>query len=615
MSAVAAIAGLRYAYPDAIALDGVDARIEPGMITGLVGPDGAGKTTLLRLIAGLLRPTAGSVHVLGHDMASDAAAVHPVIGYMPQAFGLYEDLTVAENLDLFADLHAMPRDLRAARVERLLRFTGLAPFTKRLAGKLSGGMKQKLGLACALLSRPRLLLLDEPSVGVDPVSRRELWAIVTAMLDEGRADGMAVVWATAYLDEAARCGRVLLLHQGKLLADAPPDEFLAPLRDRVFRLTVPAGGRRAVARRAAQHPAVLDALVAGDALRIVLRENAATPPPEALGGIALEPLPPRFEDGFIARLASEPPVVTSPADPVVPTPNVPVSAAPAVPVSARPTGPRQSPTGLGREADQGFAAPPLAMTDAPAIEVRDLVRRFGSFVAVDHVSFTVKRGEIFGLLGPNGAGKSTTFRMLCGLLPPSGGSARVAGLDLLHAPAAARSRIGYMAQRFSLYAALSVRENLRFFARVYGLGRVAQARAIDAALDHFELGGVADSVARDLPLGLKQRLALAAALLHAPDILFLDEPTSGVDPLTRREFWNFIGVLADAGVTIMVTSHFMDEAEYCDRLGIVSQGRLAAVGTPGELRAGVRSPALPDPTLEDAFIALVAQDATRSEAA
>ena len=238
---IATVSRLRYAYPDAVALDGIDARIEPGIITGLVGPDGAGKTTLLRLIAGLLRPTAGTVHVLGHDMATDAAAVHPSIGYMPQVFGLYEDLSVAENLDLFADLHAMPRDLRAARIERLLRFTGLAPFTARLAGKLSGGMKQKLGLACALLSRPRLLLLDEPSVGVDPLSRRELWAIVTAMLEEGRADGMAVVWATAYLDEAARCGRVLLLHQGKLLADAPPDEFLAPLQGRVFRLTVPAG--------------------------------------------------------------------------------------------------------------------------------------------------------------------------------------------------------------------------------------------------------------------------------------------------------------------------------------------------------------------------------------
>jgi ABC-2 type transport system ATP-binding protein len=240
-----------------------------------------------------------------------------------------------------------------------------------------------------------------------------------------------------------------------------------------------------------------------------------------------------------------------------------------------------------------------------AITVSDLVRRFGTFRAVDHVSFSVGRGEIFGLLGPNGAGKSTIFRMLCGLLRPSGGQARVAGADLLRAPGEARGRIGYMAQRFSLYAQLSVLENLRFFARVYGLDRAARTRAIDAALTGFDLVAIAASIAGDLPLGLKQRLALAAALLHGPDILFLDEPTSGVDPLIRREFWSRIGRLADEGVTILVTSHFMDEAEYCDRLGIVNQGRLAAVDTPAALRARVRTDALPDPTLEDAFIALV----------
>jgi ABC-2 type transport system ATP-binding protein len=247
--------------------------------------------------------------------------------------------------------------------------------------------------------------------------------------------------------------------------------------------------------------------------------------------------------------------------------------------------------------------------------VHDLVRRFGSFTAVDRVTFTVGRGEIFGLLGPNGAGKSTIFRMLCGLLRPSGGQARVAGQNLLRAPAEARARIGYMAQRFSLYAELSVVENLRFFARVYGLGRTAQTHAIDAALGGFDLAQAAHTIAGELPLGLKQRLALAAALLHGPEILFLDEPTSGVDPLTRREFWSQIGELADAGVTILATSHFMDEAEYCDRLAIVSQGRLAAIGTPADLRARVRTRDLPEPTLEDAFIALVQQEEQRDQAA
>ncbi|HEY0185597.1 MAG TPA: ATP-binding cassette domain-containing protein [Rhodopila sp.] len=560
---LARIEGLSHGFAGHPALRGISAHIAPGIITGLIGPDAAGKTTLLRLLAGLLRPDQGRITVLGHDMATDAAKAHASIGYMPQRFGLYEDLSVAENLDLFADLHGLSQAVRSERTARLLHFTGLARFTARLAGQLSGGMKQKLGLACALLARPRLLLLDEPSVGVDPASRRELWAIVSTMLAEGSAEGMGVIWATAYLDEAARCGRVLLLHEGALLADAPPADFIAPLRGRVFRLTVPDGARRLVANRASADADVLDAVVEGDAVRLVLRRDAPPPAADNFGGIALTALAPRFEDGFVDRLGAQP-----------------------------------------RPAPLVLASRPHTIT-GPAIEVHDLVRRFGDFTAVDRVSFQVAAGEIFGLLGPNGAGKSTTFRMLCGLLRPTSGSAHVAGQDLLRAPAAARGWIGYMAQRFSLYAELSVLENLRFFARVYGLDRKARGVAIDQALDRFELREMAASVAGELPLGVKQRLALAAALLHGPDILFLDEPTSGVDPVTRRAFWGRIGALADSGVAVLVTSHFMDEAEYCDRLAIVSEGRLIATGTPAGLRARVRTAALPEPTLEDAFIALV----------
>ncbi len=575
---LARFAALRHSFNGRPALHDMTAEIQPGLITGLIGPDGAGKTTLLRLLAGLLRPGAGRVEVLGHDMSHDAAAAHPSIGYMPQRFGLYDDLSVAENLDLFADLHGLDTATRTARGERLLHFTGLGGFTARLAGQLSGGMKQKLGLACALLARPRLLLLDEPSVGVDPASRRELWSIVSAMLDESRAEGMGVVWATAYQDEAARCGRVLLLHQGALLADTPPGAFLAPMDGRVFRLEAHAGTRRAAAERAAADAAVLDAIVEGADVRIVLKRGARVPDAAALGGTALRQTTPRFEDGFLDAIAAS----TPPAAP------------------ARPLG-----AALRHR-------PPAAQ---PAIEARDLVRRFGDFVAVDRVSFSVAEGEIFGLLGPNGAGKSTTFRMLCGLLRPSGGIARVVGQDLLRAPAEARSRIGYMAQRFSLYAELSARENLTFFARAYGLNRARRTDAVASALERFDLRDVADHVSGALPLGVKQRLALAAALLHEPDILFLDEPTSGVDPLARREFWRRIGALADTGVAVLVTSHFMDEAEYCDRLGIVNAGHLIATGTPAELRARVRSPELPYPTLEDAFIALVGHVPARKEAA
>lgn len=548
-----------------VALQDISATIEPGVITGVIGPDGAGKTTLLRLLAGLLKPTAGHVTVLGHDMATDAQAAHDSIGYMPQRFGLYEDLTVGENLALFADLHSMPARLRAERIERLLHFTALAPFTGRASGHLSGGMKQKLGLACALLARPRLLLLDEPSVGVDPASRRELWDIVSQMLAEGAAEGMGVVWATAYLDEAERCSKVLLLHEGKLLIADAPRAFLAPLEGRVFSGTVPASQRRASVAAAMGNPKVVDASLEGDRLRLVM-QDAAKPEAGSIGEVKdFAAVRPRFEDGFIDRLAAD----------------------------GRAAVPKEA------ERSRSFSG--------PAIEAGDLVRRFGDFTAVDRVNFEVARGEIFGLLGPNGAGKSTIFRMLCGLLQPSAGKAAVAGVDLMSAPAEARQRIGYMAQRFSLYSELSVLDNLTFFARVYGLSGRRRREAVSEALARFELQPMARDVAGDLPLGVKQRLALAAALLHQPEILFLDEPTSGVDPLTRRAFWLRIGALADAGVTVLVTSHFMDEAEYCDRLAIISAGRLVATGTPADLRARVRSQTLPEPTLEDAFIKLVDQ--------
>ncbi len=548
------------------AVDGVDARVERGSITGLVGPDGAGKTTLMRLVTGLLRADSGRIEVLGLDIGRDVAAIQGRIGYMPQRFGLYEDLTVRENLDLYADLQDVPKSERAARYGDLLHMTGLGPFTGRFAGRLSGGMKQKLGLACTLIRAPDLLFLDEPTVGVDPVSRRELWAIIDRLTG---ASGMTVLISTSYLDEAERCGTVLLMHEGKLVGADSPAAFTAPLAGRSYRIAAAGLGKRRLHERLDGAPGIIDATIQGAYVRVVTDSAGLPPLPTLLpdlDGVAADPVPPRFEDAFVARLRQERPALPAP---------------PAAP----------SPDGAAR--------------DGEIIVVRDVTRLFGSFTAVDRIGFSVGRGEIFGLLGANGAGKSTTFRMLCGLLPPSGGTLTVAGYDLRHAAAAARGRIGYMAQKFSLYVDLSVMDNLRFFSSAYRLTGARRRQRIAWALEEFDLETVADAACRDLSLGYKQRLALAAALMHEPDILFLDEPTSGVDPLARRDFWRRINRLAETGVTVLVTTHFMEEAEYCDRLVIMAQGRILATGTPEDLRDRFRSAQMPDPTMEDAFIALL----------
>lgn len=556
-----------------VALRALGARVKRGGVTGLVGPDGAGKTTFLRLVAGLLLPDAGTLRVLGIDAAREAGRLRGRVGYMPQRFGLYEDLSVAENLELYADLYGLSRSARERRFAALLKFAGLESFESRLAGRLSGGMKQKLGLACALVHPPELLLLDEPSVGVDPVSRRELWQIVLRL----NSAGMSIVWSTAYQDEAERCDEVIVLHEGQVLAAGRPAELVEPMRGRGFALAVPHAARRRAARQAKSLPGVLDAVVQGSSVRVLMAEGRPCPEPREIlpdaAGLPerLVPVAPRFEDAFVALLHQR--------------------ASPATPSAAAD--------------DLATLKTEPAASDRAVIEIRDLTRVFGDFRAVDGLSFEVARGEIFGLLGPNGAGKSTTFRMLCGLLPPSSGTARVLGINLRRSAPRARARIGYMSQKFSLYGVLSVVQNLRFFGNAYGLGGARLHARIDWALHAFGLHPLAERTSDDLPLGYKQRLALGAALLHSPEILFLDEPTSGVDPLTRREFWDRINRLAEAGVTVMVTTHFLDEAEYCDRLGIIYRGQLIALGSPDELKRTTRTSDRPDPTLDDAFVALI----------
>ncbi len=523
---VIALNGLSRRFPgmDRPAVAPLTCTIRAGYVTGLVGPDGAGKTTLMRMLAGLLKPDEGRASVIGFDPLKDDSALHAVLGYMPQKFGLYEDLTVMENLTLYADLRSVTGEARKKIFDRLLEFTSLGPFTERLAGKLSGGMKQKLGLACTLVGDPKVLLLDEPGVGVDPISRRELWQ----MVHELAGDGMLILWSTSYLDEAEQCRDVLLMNEGKLLYQGEPTALTQTMAGRSFLVSSPQENNRRLLQRALKLPQVSDGVIQGKSVRLILKKDARIEEVQQHGDmppLQVADTAPRFEDAFIDLLGG--------------------------------AGTAESPLGAIIHRVDGSK-------EETVIEAQSLTKKFGDFAATDHVDFQVKRGEIFGLLGPNGAGKSTTFKMMCGLLVPTSGKALVLGMDLKVSSGKARQHLGYMAQKFSLYGNLSVEQN-----------------------------------------GYKQRLALACSLMHEPDILFLDEPTSGVDPLTRREFWLHINSMVDKGVTVMVTTHFMDEAEYCDRIGLVYHGKLIASGTPDELKAQAADDSQTDPTMEQAFITLI----------
>lgn len=550
---------------DSPAVESLTAEIYGGSVTGLVGPDGAGKTTLMRMLAGLLKPDSGTISLMGLDPIKDSVQVHANLGYMPQKFGLYEDLTVQENLDLYADLRGVLGEEREKIYRQLLTFTDLTNFTGRLAGKLSGGMKQKLGLACTLIGRPKVLLLDEPGVGVDPIARRELWRMVHTLADEG----MLILWSTSYLDEAQQCKNVLLLNQGQLLFSGKPQDLTQTMVGRSYLLDVPAANKRTILQNALVLPETSDGVIQGRYIRLILKPNASKT--SLLHNLhmpdgKLIEAEPRFEDAFIDLLGGGP----------------------------------------SHRSELAAIMPQIpANPSETVIEARDLTKKFGDFAATDSVNFQVKRGEIFGLLGPNGAGKSTTFKMMCGLMRPTEGHALVLGMDLKTSSDKARQHLGYMAQKFSLYSNLKVGQNLKFFSGVYGLHGKHQTHKIAEMVEAFNFKPIINQITDSLPLGFKQRLALACSLMHEPDILFLDEPTSGVDPLTRREFWLHINSMVDRGVTVMVTTHFMDEAEYCDRIGLVYHGKIIAAGTPDELKQQVASESHPNPSMEDAFIGLI----------
>lgn len=558
------IEGLVKSFGQQRALANFNAEFRQGQLTGLVGPDGAGKTTLIRLMAGLMMPTSGKISIMGLDTREDTARIPDIIGYMPQRFGLYEDLTIQENLTLYAELQNLRIEDREATFNRLLSFTRLSAFTDRLAGNLSGGMKQKLGLACAMISSPKVLLLDEPGVGVDPVSRQDLWRMVGALTIEG----VAVVWATAYLEEAEKCDRVILLNEGEIAFEGKPASLTKKLEQRTYLLEGVANDRRRILGEALKIRGVCDGVIQGSAIRLVVREGADIAPVQdlALGTRArLLRTSPRFEDGFVDLLGG-------------------------------------GPGGVSELAERMKS---VSLPDTDAVQCRNLTKRFGHFTATDRVTFSVRRGEIFGLLGPNGAGKSTTFKMLCGLLKSTEGEALVASLNLRTATSEAKSRLGYMAQKFSLYGLLSVRQNLEFSAGVYGLDGTEKQDKIREMIDIFNLERYLDAEPDALPLGYKQRLALACAVMHNPPVLFLDEPTSGVDPITRREFWTHINGMVQKGVTVLVTTHFMDEAEYCDRVALMYQARVIALDTPDKLKSMAQRGATQTPSMEEAFIRLI----------
>ena len=459
---IVSVNGLKKHYGKVDALRGISFDVDEGEIFGIIGPDGAGKTTLFRILTSLLLADDGTASVDGLDVVKDYKEIRKRIGYMPGRFSLYQDLTVEENLRFFATIFNTTIEENYSLVAPIYR--QIEPFKTRRAGKLSGGMKQKLALSCALIHAPRVLFLDEPTTGVDPVSRKEFWD----MLGQLKAKGITIIVSTPYLDEVRRCQRIAFINNGEIQGIGEPEEILRQFSD----IFCPA-------------PLSHDAAHAE-------RQNV--------------------------------------------------------------------------------------------IEVEHLVKAFGDFRAVDDISFTVSKGEIFGFLGANGAGKTTAMRMLCGLSQPTGGKATVAGYDAASQHEKVKLNIGYMSQKFSLYEDLTIAENMKLFGGIYGMSRKEIKTKTAEMLEELGLEHGRNTIVRSLPLGWKQKLAFSISIFHNPKIVFLDEPTGGVDPATRRQFWELIYRAADRGITVFVTTHYMDEAEYCDRVSIMVDGKIEALDTPDNLK-------------------------------
>jgi len=543
------------------ALDCVSLEVKRGEIFGLIGPDGAGKSTLIYIMGGVLRANAGGrVTVLGNDMLEDPEAAKEHLGVLPQGLGLSlaAELSVEENIDYFAEINGVDRAKREALKKDLLDVTKLARFSDRQAKNLSGGMKQKLGICCTLIHSPRMVFLDEPTTGVDPISRRDIWYLINKIIKD---HDVTIFLTTSYMDEAERCHRMALMHQGRILALGDIDALTKQIDGQLVEIHV-GDQQKAMAffSRMENVKVVypsgtkLNAIYSGPGEALRSFEDCARAHDFRIDRIELGI--PTLEDVFLTKILKEK-------------------------------------AGANQAALEEFFDTPdrkrgLSDNDDAMIEVRNLYKVFGNYTAVDDVTFDVKRGEIFGFLGPNGAGKTTTIKMLCGLFPPTKGSGKIGSLDLMREQWNIKKSIGYMSQKFSLYRDLTVRENIELYAGIYGIGREDVKRRMELILKIADLEGRGDVITDSLPMGIKQRLALGCAIIHQPRVIFLDEPTSGGDPIARRIFWDIIFFLSrEMKVTILVTTHYMDEAEQCDRISLMHLGRLIALGSSLELKKRV----------------------------
>ncbi|HEY2383424.1 MAG TPA: ATP-binding cassette domain-containing protein [Terriglobia bacterium] len=538
---------LRKSYGTLEAVNRIAFEVSKGEIFGLIGPDGAGKTSTFQILAGVMEATSGVADVFGRP----AREMRSQTGYLTQSFSLYPDLSVSENIRYIGDLRQVPPAEIARRGQEYLRMFDMDRFAARLAGRLSGGMKQKLALACALVPQPQVLLLDEPTTGVDPVSRREFWDTLAHLA----ANGLTILVATPYLDEAERCHRIGLIFQGRIQQIGTPRELRASLGSKRLELRTPDLGKAEAVLSPIAGPdrTIIDVQRFGDRLDLL------SPNPEAAekeiesrlreAGITKDEIhtaEPTLENTFVAKL--------------------------------RALG--QEPHAFPFPARRDFRE----LRNQIAIGATSLTRQFGAFTAVHNVNLQIRYGEVFGLLGANGAGKTTTIKMLCGLLEPTQGSVELAGETGNLRSERVRQRIGYMSQKFSLYDDMSVRENLEFFGGVYGVPEKERDEKIRWVLSFSGLEGKEEQMTGSLPGGWKQRVAFGAAIMHEPGVLFLDEPTSGVDPLARRAFWRMINRLSDSGTAILVTTHYLEEAEQCNRIGMMVAGELVAEGTPTAVR-------------------------------